>query len=108
MASSRSQTSTKGVEKRKRDKVDQEDAAQKKKRRQGKVAADPNDTASTPSRNGDATDFVEGKADIHQEALGASVNGSAYETKVLQQWRISEPMGGRMSDVDPIFSDDEK
>lgn len=98
MASSRSQ-STKGVEKRKRDKVEQEDSAQKKKRRQGKVVADKNETASTPSRNGDATGSFDG---------GASVNGSVYETKNLQQWRISEPMGGRMSDVDPIFSDDEK
>lgn len=99
MASSRSQSS-KGVEKRKRDKVDQEDSAQKKKRRSDKATADKNETVSTPSRNGDATDSLEGGAD--------TLNESVYETKALQQWRISEPMGGRMSDVDPIFSDDEK
>lgn len=98
MASSRSQ-SNKGVEKRKRDKVEQEDSAQKKKRRQGKVAADQNEPASTPSRNGDATGSL---------VSGTSVNGSFYETKALQQWKISEPMGGRMSDVDPLFSEDEK
>lgn len=107
MASSRAQ-STKGVEKRKRDRIDQEDPAQKKKRRPGKTAADKNERASTPSRNGDATESLEGGADTHHETLGASVNGIARETKSLQQWRISEPMGGRMSDVDPIFSDDEK
>lgn len=101
MASSRSQT-TKGVEKRKRDKVEQEDAAQKKKRRQGNTAADKTETASTSSRNGDAIESLDGGA------IGTSVNGSTYDTKALQQWRISEPMGGRMSDVDPIFSEDEK
>lgn len=100
MASSRSQ-STKGVEKRKRDKVDQEDMAQKKRRSAKAAAADKNETTtSTPSRNGDATDPLEGGA--------STLNGSVYSTKALQQWRISEPMGGRMSDVDPIFSDDEK
>lgn len=101
MASPRSQ-STKGVEKRKRDKVDQEDMAQKKKRRSAKAAAaDKNETtASTPSKNGDARDSLEGGT--------STLNGSVYSTKALQQWRISEPMGGRMSDVDPIFSDDEK
>lgn len=99
MASSRSQSS-KGVEKRKRDKVDQEDSAQKKKRKSAKATAVKNETVSTPSRNGDAAAFLEGGSDI--------LNGSGYETKTLQQWRISEPMGGRMSDVDPIFSDDEK
>lgn len=106
MASSRSQ-STKGVEKRKRDKVDQEESAQKKKRRPTEAAAAAAaaaaDKSETPARSGDATDPLDGSR------LDTFASGTAqHEAKVLQQWRISEPMGGRMSDVDPIFSQDEK
>lgn len=104
MASSRSQTS-KGVEKRKRDKAEQDEVSQKK-RRQGK--ADKQETASTPSRNGDATDSVENGSVTNRGGLESRLNGNSFETKILQRWTMSEPMGGRMSDVDPIFSADEK
>jgi NET1-associated nuclear protein 1 (U3 small nucleolar RNA-associated protein 17) len=38
----------------------------------------------------------------------ARANGDVPEARALQRWKMSEPMGGRMSDIDPIFSADEK
>lgn len=105
MASSRSQAS-KSSDKRKRDKADQDESSHKKKRKQGLAKEDP---ADTPSRKSRHMDHVEDASVPNQQALGDSThNGILGERKTLQKWRVTEPMGGRMSDVDSIFSADEK
>lgn len=104
MASSKSQAS-KSSDKRKRDKADQDEPAQKKKRKQGKAAKE--DPADMPLES-NHMDHVEDDP-TNKEELEASVHNKALRhAKALQKWRISEPMGGRMSDIDPIFSADEE
>lgn len=111
MASSKSQAG-KGVDKRKREKIDQEDPSHKKKRRQkdDTPRASPKRKAAAsvaeeePAADEDST--FQGLFSKHKSR--SESNGESTKSKVLQKWRISEPMGGRMSDIDPIFSADEK
>lgn len=117
MASSRSQSS-KGVDKRKREKIDQEDPSQKKKRRQkqqqddqdGTPRASPKRKAAAPvAEEQDAPDEDSAFKDLFSKHKPRpQSNGESTRSKALQKWRISGPMGGRMSDIDPIFSADEK
>lgn len=105
MASSRSQAS-KGSEKRKRDKTEHDESAHKK-RKHGKARKEEERATDTPSRAGDA-DGVDGHSIINRSGLGSRVNGDIFAVKSVQKWRIADPMGGRMSDIDPIFSAGEK
>ncbi|KAJ4407825.1 NET1-associated nuclear protein 1 [Gnomoniopsis sp. IMI 355080] len=106
MASSRSQAS-KISDKRKRDKADQDESSHKKKRKQGLAAKE--DPDNTPSRKPRHMDHAEGGSVSTQDVLGTGVEDDIFrEAKTLQKWRVSDPMGGRMSDVDSIFSADEK
>lgn len=120
MASSKSQAS-KGVDKRKREKVDQEDPSHKKKRRQkpqqdkdnqdGTPRASPKrkPAASSAAEEQQASDEDSTFNDLFSKHKPRSQsNGESTKSKALQKWRISEPMGGRMSEIDPIFSADEK
>lgn len=115
MASSKSQSS-KGADKRKRDKIDQEDPSHKKKRRQKQDSQDGTPRAS-PKRKAAAPATEEQHASEEDSTFNdlfskhkprSQSNGENTKSKALQKWRISEPMGGRMSDIDPIFSADEK
>ncbi|PSR87176.1 WD40-repeat-containing domain protein [Coniella lustricola] len=104
MASSRAQASP-GIEKRKRDRADP-DASSYKKRRQGKVEKEA--VAGATSRKGNA-DGADNQVSTSQGGIVESRSkGDIFNEASLHNWRISEPMGGRMSDVDPIFSADEK
>lgn len=104
MASSRSQAS-KGSEKRKRDKADLDESLLKKKRRSAK--ADKAKAKEEAADGGDANGAPD-ESTINRGGLEPRASGDILETKTLHKWRISEPMGGRMSDVEPIFSADEK
>jgi NET1-associated nuclear protein 1 (U3 small nucleolar RNA-associated protein 17) len=111
MASSKSQSS-KGVDKRKREKIDQEDSSHKKKRRQkqqedGTPRASPKRKAAPPEQHASEEDPTF-KDLFSKHKPRSQSNGESNKSKALQKWRISEPMGGRMSDIDPIFSADEK
>lgn len=103
MASSRAQASQ-GIEKRKRDKADP-DASSYKKRRQGKVEKEA--VAGATPRKGNANGAIN-EVTSRRGGLDSRPKDDIIREKSLQNWRISEPMGGRMSDVDPIFSADEK
>lgn len=117
MASSKSQSS-KGVDKRKREKIDQEDPSQKKRRRQKQQQDNEDGTPrASPKRKSAAPAEEEELASEDNSAFNdlfskhkprSQPNGESAKSKALQKWRISEPMGGRMSDMDPIFSADEK
>lgn len=103
MASSRAQASQ-GIEKRKRDKADP-DASSYKKRRQAKVEKEA--VAGATPRKGNADGAID-EVTTSQGGVESRSKGDIFRENNLQSWRISEPMGGRMSDVDPIFSVDEK
>ena len=117
MASSKSQSS-KGADKRKREKIDQEDSSHKKKRRQQQQEDSQEGTPRASSkRKAKATVAEEQRASGEDSTFNdlfskhkprSQSNGDSSKTKALQKWRISEPMGGRMSDIDPICSADEK
>lgn len=105
MASSKTQTS-KSPDKRKREKADQDESLHKKKRKHGKAAKE--DTADTPSKP-QHVDPKEANSTPNKAGIRAKAHKDTLrKSKTLQKWRISEPMGGRMTDVDPIFSPDEK
>lgn len=108
MAHSRSQAS-KGSEKRKRDKADLEDSSHKKRKhgKADKAKAKGNAADEEFVDTGDA-DSVAGDSISNRGGRDTRENGDRLATKALHKWRISEPMGGRMSDVEPIFSADEK
>lgn len=104
MASSRSQAS-KSSDKRKRDGADRSESSHKK-RKQGKSAKEG--LADTPSKPRHV-EHVEDDLISSREKLAASAHADILrDAKAHQKWRVSEPMGGRMSDVDSIFSADEK
>lgn len=113
MASTPRSQASKAVEKRKRDKVDQEDSSHKRKRRQDYGDAQKGTPSALSKRKGKvpAADERDGSEDVSTLTLvkrERKSNGDAPEPKALQRWKMSEPMGGRMSDIDPIFSADEK
>ncbi|CAN8101393.1 unnamed protein product [Discula destructiva] len=106
MASSKSQED-KSPDKRKRDKADQDEASHKKKRKHGKALKE--DAAATPSKSRHVDPIEATNATSNKDKLQATIpRDTLKEATSLQKWRISEPMGGRMTDVDPIFSADEK
>jgi NET1-associated nuclear protein 1 (U3 small nucleolar RNA-associated protein 17) len=116
MASSKPQ-SGKGVDKRKREKIDQEDSSHKKKRRQKHEHGQDGTPSASPKRRSAAPVTGEQQASEEDSAFRdvfskhkprSQANGESNKSQALQKWRISEPMGGRMSDIDPIFSADEK
>lgn len=116
MASSKSQSS-KAADKRKRDKIDLEDPSHKKKRRQKQQQDQDGTPRASPKRKAAAPTAEEQHASEEDSTFNdlfskhkprSQSNGESTKSKALQKWRISEPMGGRMSDIDPIFSADEK
>lgn len=105
MASSRSQAS-KSSDKRKRDKADQDESSHKKKRKHGLAAKD--DLANTPSKSRHM-DHVEGVSASKKKGVDTIASEDILaKAKTLPKWRVSDPMGGRMSDIDSIFTADEK
>lgn len=114
MASTPRSQASKAIEKRKRERTDPEDATPKRKRRPAHADKQEGTPSALSKRNGkvvaaaDEQDDSEGETTITLVERLARSNGDAPETKALQRWKMSEPMGGRMSDVDPIFSADEK
>lgn len=105
MASSRSQAA-KGSEKRKRDRADLDESSLKKKRRSTK--ADKAKATEEAADGKDADSPLGDSSPGNRVGTKSRANGDIFETKTSQRWRISEPMGGRMSDVEPIFTADEK
>lgn len=105
MASSKTQAS-KSSDKRKREKADQDESSNKKKRKHGKALKE--DTANTPSKTQHVDPKVASSTPSKDKLQASAQKDTFRKPKPLQKWRLSEPMGGRMTDVDPIFSPDEK
>lgn len=114
MASTPRSQASKAIEKRKREKADQEDSSHKRKRRNGHSDKQEETPSALSKRTGkvvaaaDEQDASENDSIFTLVRRDAQANGDAPEAKVAQRWKMSQPMGGRMSDIDPIFSADEK
>ncbi|ROV93409.1 hypothetical protein VMCG_08378 [Cytospora schulzeri] len=114
MASTPRSQASKAIEKRKREKTDQEDSTPKRKRRPAHADKQDETPSALSKRKGkvaaaaDEQDESEEETTITLVERLARSNGDDSEAKALQRWKMSEPMGGRMSDIDPIFSADEK
>lgn len=114
MASTPRSQASKAIEKRKREKTDQEDSTHKRKRRPAHADKQEGTPSASSKRNGkvaaaaDEQDESEEEETITLVERLARANGDTSEARALQRWKMSEPMGGRMSDIDPIFSADEK
>ena len=67
-----------------------------------------NDTsASRDSEPLDAEDY-EGLLDKHRASKYKRNREAGAQEPDVSTWKISDPIGGRMIDVDPVFTDDEK
>lgn len=89
--------------KRKREPKDDPALSQKKHRRKSKNQE--NNATGGEIENGAALRRVDGDTglqDASSQALAEPVQGKP------QSWRLSKPMGGRILDIDPIFSPDER
>jgi NET1-associated nuclear protein 1 (U3 small nucleolar RNA-associated protein 17) len=107
------------AKKRKRDKGE-DDRHSRHKKHKSKSARDPAENDDTRERLGGQTNGAlvlvnGGKEDDNNATLaeashGAAVNGTGEHSSAIDRplWRVSEPMGGRMLDIDPIFSPDEQ
>lgn len=102
---------TVALKKRKRDKIDDERRSSKKHRSKsrGQVEASAS-TDAAPEKNGGICEGSE-KAMIEKEAKMDALSYAEKSKKPDQQaalWTLSKPMGGRMLNIDPIFSVDER
>lgn len=93
--------------KRKRELKDERALAQKKHRRR---------SASKLQEDADNTidDSTSGSAAVQQHSGGLELTNASPELKGalvpgrFAPWKVSKPMGGRMLDIDPVFSSDER
>ncbi|KFA73098.1 hypothetical protein S40288_02754 [Stachybotrys chartarum IBT 40288] len=97
------------------------DKAKKRKRDNGEADSRPKRPKSSKNKkqaNGHVGPVEESKADVDVEPQ-ASLAPSRHSDKVAANltlqfngdeagWRVSKPMGGRMLDIDPILTEDEK
>ncbi|KAL2136633.1 hypothetical protein VTI74DRAFT_2662 [Chaetomium olivicolor] len=91
--------------KRKREPKDDLPPSQKKHRRRSKLQENgvSEEPASTPKK------VLPRQADDDLELPDASSQGvTTLARERLAAWKVSKPMGGRMLDIDPVFSADER
>lgn len=91
--------------KRKREQKDEALQAQKKHRRKSKLQENGISQESTGTPRKAAPRQTDGE----MELPGASSQPTtALSRERLAAWKVSKPMGGRMLDIDPVFSADER
>ena len=92
------------AKKRKRDGAEDRDDRKALKRQKSKTK-----TKRRSRRNGDESlgDQLDSTVARRRDAAPTKV-GSADLEEASSSWKISKPLGGRMLDIDPIFSADEE
>lgn len=106
-------TSSATLKKRKRDKHDEERKARKRHRSKSQGQADGHTGASTidddanNDDNDDPSDQLQMEAENHSDLNFPELERYA-PGDFGPAWKVSNPMGGRMLDIDPIFSRDEQ
>lgn len=97
--------------KRKREPPDDAPLSQKKHRRRAKSQLQNAISEEVNSGTGDrmahhtASEHVNGDLELMDASLETAA-GAIHQAK--PSWKLSKPMGGRMLDIDPIFSLDER
>jgi NET1-associated nuclear protein 1 (U3 small nucleolar RNA-associated protein 17) len=96
--------------KRKREPKDDTPLSQKKHRRRSKlqedsVAGETLTAEEEKELNDTALQQIDGALEL-PEASSQPPTGALRER--IASWKVSKPMGGRMLDIDPIFSPDER
>lgn len=95
---------TASLKKRKREPKEETTASQKRQRSKPKTQPAANGTVDDAADSQESTLF-EQTTNGDLELTDAS-NG--LTTRDTSAWKVSNPMGGRMLDIDPIFSLDER
>lgn len=96
--------------KRKREPKDDSPLSQKKHRRRSR--SKPQDNAISETA-GDAVEHAPSASALNNagkdlELLDASLQAAGSGQEGVASWKISNPLGGRMLDIDPVFSLDER
>ena len=92
--------------KRKRELKDEAALAQKKHRRKSNTISEE---AASGNVERKSSSSASQQADSGLELADASLQPSAGPvSERLAAWKLSKPMGGRMLDIDPVFSTDER
>jgi hypothetical protein len=103
---------TASLKKRKREPKDDPALSQKKHRRQSKSKLQANanadeDASASDGQNPSKAALQQTGGDLElPDASSQSLAVSVRER--LASWKVSKPMGGRMLDIDPVFSPDER
>lgn len=101
---------TASLKKRKRGPKDEASPSLKRHRPKAKHLHQANGRQDNEEVNGVATQV--GQIVPAENATGAELYKSPAEKEIARQgaaqWKLSSPMGGRMLDIDPMFSEDEK
>lgn len=99
--------------KRKRDKAETEEERRNRKKQKSKRKSLPEQGGQTDDDGVPATQPVESKSDAEvsnhaslQLLLQDNTNGQ-LEVRSSSVWNVSKPIGGRMLNIDPVFSADE-
>ncbi|KAI6370224.1 hypothetical protein MCOR25_004218 [Pyricularia grisea] len=94
--------------KRKRDKAEQgEKKTSKRHRSKSKLRTSDAEAAVLPKAEDDETSMALVKTEVEEES-DAEEQALVPAAALAATWKISEPMGGRLADVEPILSQDEK
>lgn len=89
--------------KRKREQADADKADRRKRRKERKEKSRTGDHVSA-LQNGASSEMIQ--SDMAVSSRGSYIPGRSEE--LMAAWRVSNPMGGRIADIDPIFTPDEQ
>lgn len=102
--------------KRKRDKAETEEERRNRKKQKSKRKSLPEQNGQQDEDDAPTSHIAESQSQPADEIMdtaekqlvrkGAS-NGLVEVAKSSAAWHVSKPIGGRMLDIDPVFSDDE-
>lgn len=100
---------TAALKKRKREPKDDPALSQKKHRRQSRSKLQANADADEDASASDGQN--PSKAALQQTDADLELPDASTQLSVRAKsasWKVSKPMGGRMLDIDPVFSPDER
>ena len=90
--------------------TEEEKLAIKLARKQGKKEKRQREKDRKIELQGEGNDMVDVVVDARKKKRRSRVNGEKGAVEELKDsaWRVSDPVGGRLLDLDPVFSPDEK
>jgi NET1-associated nuclear protein 1 (U3 small nucleolar RNA-associated protein 17) len=100
------QNSPAAAKKRKRDKTEEEQGSRKRYRARSRAQGQGETKHELPSPPPPEMPSIM-VATLQPERHSPAGSGEASEFESKSTWSLLEPMGGRMLDIDPIFTNDE-